>query len=216
MKLIWFSLFVTYISLFLISETNKNLLANIGYDDFDYNATTAVFNNSFIPAPTTQVAESPTRRILGEASGEKRIYVDLTNQRVYAYEGDTLLHNFLVSTGKWGRTPTGTFRIWGKSRYQKMSGGSRALGTYYYLPNVPYIMWFSNDQVSAGRGFSLHGTYWHDNFGHPMSHGCVNMKTEEAALLFEWSDPVTSGNIGRATKGNPGTLIIIYGNTPQS
>ena len=70
-----------------------------------------------------------------------------------------------------------------------MSGGSVALRTYYYLPNVPYVMFFENDQVAGSRGFSIHGTYWHNNFGHPMSHGCVNMKTSEAKLIYHWTNP---------------------------
>jgi hypothetical protein len=108
--------------------------------------------------------------VLGETNDTKRIEVDLTNQRVYAYEGDRKVYDFLISSGKWGRTPTGTFRIWGKFRYTKMSGGSKERNTYYYLPNVPYVMFFSNDSIAASRGFSLHGTYWHENFGVPMSH----------------------------------------------
>src|SRR5688572_21292862 len=85
--------------------------------------------------------------VLSSTSGKKRIEVDLTNQRLYAYEGDQMIYNFLVSTGKWGRTPTGTFTIWGKFKATKMSGGSRALRTYYYLPNVPYVMFFSNKEI---------------------------------------------------------------------
>lgn len=98
-----------------------------------------------------------------------------------------------------------------------MSGGSVALRTYYYLPNVPYVMFFSNDQVAASRGFSLHGTYWHNNFGHPMSHGCVNMKTSEAELIYKWTNPTTPNNKNaKSTKDDPGTTIIIYGTAPKS
>jgi len=218
MKLWLPSFVVIFFSLFIISETNKNITLAQPQEEFDYVSSSAIFNNSPVPLPSQIAFETPIRRVLGETQGEKRIYVDLTNQRVYAYQGDTLVHNFLVSTGKWGRTPTGTFRIWGKNRYAKMSGGSKALHTYYYLPNVPYIMWFSNDQVAASRGFSLHGTYWHDNFGRPMSHGCVNMKTEEAGILYNWTDPLpqSSNTSPRATTDNPGTLVVIYGKTPAS
>jgi len=99
-----------------------------------------------------------------------------------------------------------------------MSGGSKALHTYYYLPNVPYVMFFSNDQVPAIKGFSLHGTYWHENFGHPMSHGCVNMKTSEAGIIYDWSSPqIPQGKSTiRSSPENPGTQIIIYGKTPAS
>jgi lipoprotein-anchoring transpeptidase ErfK/SrfK len=155
-------------------------------------------------------------RVLGSSDDNKRIEVDLTNQRVYAFEGDRKVFDFLVSTGKWGRTPTGTFKIWGKFRYTKMEGGSKALNTYYYLPNVPYVMFFSNAEVAASRGFSLHGTYWHSNFGTPMSHGCVNMKTEEVEQLYYWANPdIGSKKSGRATEDNPGTEVIIYGVAPK-
>lgn len=163
------------------------------------------------------IAEAPRPpKVLGVNDQKKHIEVDLSAQRLYAYEGDQLVYNFLISSGKWGRTPTGTFHIWGKFRYTKMSGGSRALHTYYYLPNVPFVMFFSNDEIAPGRGFSLHGTYWHDNFGHPMSHGCVNMKTEEAEKIFYWSEPdIGDSKSGRADEDHPGTEIVIYGVAPQ-
>jgi len=78
-----------------------------------------------------------------------------------------------------------------------MSGGSKENGTYYYLPNVPYILFYYNNQVPKQYGYSLHGTYWHDNFGTPMSHGCINMKTEDVAQIFNWA-PV-------------GTQITVFG-----
>lgn len=156
------------------------------------------------------------RKVLGDSSAPRRIEVDLTKQTLYAYEGDKRVYEFLISSGKWYPTPTGTYHIWAKYRYIKMSGGNRAAHTYYYLPNVPFVMFFSNDSVQASRGFSLHGTYWHDNFGHPMSHGCVNMKTEEAELIYYWSQPVVGdGNSVLATRDDPGTEIIIYGETPR-
>ena len=95
-----------------------------------------------------------------------------------------------------------------------MEGGSSAIGTYYYLPNVPYVMFFYNDEVSKGRGFSLHGTYWHNNFGHPMSHGCVNLRVEDAEKLYYWTNPPLKGNTTYADNDNPGTQITIYGNPP--
>ncbi|MEK9143370.1 MAG: L,D-transpeptidase family protein, partial [Patescibacteria group bacterium] len=69
----------------------------------------------------------PIRNVLGDTSSEKRIEVDLTNQKVYAYEGERKVYEFIVSTGKWAHTPTGEFRIWAKVRSQKMSGGDKSL-----------------------------------------------------------------------------------------
>jgi len=188
-------------------------LASAGYDQSD----TQGEYYGHIVTSTDVVTSLPKLPVLSHSTAQKRIEVNLTAQRVYAYEDDRLIYDFLVSTGKWGRTPTGTFTIWAKSRYQKMSGGSKVLGTYYYLPNVPYISWFSNSEVPAIRGYSFHGTYWHDNFGHPMSHGCINMRTEDAEKLFYWADPeVGDHNFVKATPENQGTQVVIYGTTPKS
>ena len=72
-------------------------------------------------------------------------------------------------------------------------------------------MFFSNDKVAPGRGFALHGAYWHNNFGHTMSHGCVNMRIVDAEKLYYWVHPVAERNVNVATKDDPGTLITIYG-----
>lgn len=164
------------------------------------------------------LGDSDEKDYHGNPSDSKRIEVDLTNQKLYAFEGDKKVYEFLVSTGKWGKTYPGEYRIWTKMRYTKMSGGSKALHTYYYLPNVPFTMFFSNDKIPASRGYGIHGTYWHNNFGHPMSHGCINMKNEEAEILYYWANPVLpeGKKSTPATKDNPGTKIVIYGTTPKS
>jgi LysM repeat protein len=105
----------------------------------------------------------------------KQIVVDLSDQRVYAYENGALVRNVLISSGMWyAPTVTGDFRIYLKYDSQLMTGPG------YYLPGVPWVMYFY-------QGYSLHGTYWHSNFGTPMSHGCVNMPTPEAAWLYTWA-----------------------------
>lgn len=150
--------------------------------------------------------------VLGQSQGNKRIEVDLTNQRLYAFEGDKMIYNFVISSGLYDWTPRGIFRIWIKLRYAKMEGGSRAFGNYYYLPNVPYIMYFANGQIFPWRGFGIHGTYWHNDFGRPKSHGCINLRTEDAEKLFYWTQPFLNGSSSiRATSNNPGTFITIYG-----
>lgn len=160
--------------------------------------------------------DRPETDVLGSSTARKRIEVNLTKQRIYALENDVVLMDFPVSSGLWGRTPTGTFRIWTKLRYTKMEGGSKALRTYYYLPNVPFTMYFANDEIPASRGFGIHGAYWHNNFGHPMSHGCINMRIEDAGQLYYWADPVLGEKASvRATEDNPGTEIVIYGVAPS-
>jgi hypothetical protein len=181
--------------------------------EFDLTVKKAVFLGQNLQAPSFIAVNPVINKVLGEVPAEaKRIEVDLTNQMLYAYQNDQLVMSFPVATGKWFPTPTGTFHIWTKLRYTRMAGGVGA--DAYDLPNVPYVMFFYNDQVGKGRGFSLHGAYWHNNFGHPMSHGCVNISPANAGNLYEWADPVVSGNITYASADNPGTEVVIYGTAP--
>lgn len=110
----------------------------------------------------------------------KWIDVNVSNQTITAYEGSTPLKIVIVSTGL-PRTPTvlGTYRILSKYPAVRMTGGTPGYD-YYDLPNVPYTMFFF-------QGYAIHGTYWHSNFGHPMSHGCVNLPTDEAKWFYEWA-----------------------------
>ncbi|OGK56162.1 hypothetical protein A3J15_02880 [Candidatus Roizmanbacteria bacterium RIFCSPLOWO2_02_FULL_38_10] len=175
------------------------------------NGAVGIFQNQPVSVPAIDLSQKPDEKlILGEQSqeGEKHIYVNLDTQLLTAYEDNKLFMQTPISSGLWGRTPKGDFDIWIKLRSTTMSGGSG--NDYYNLPNVPYVMFFSNDRVPASTGFSLHGTYWHNNFGHKMSHGCVNMKTTDIAKLYEWANPKTSSNITRASKNNPGTKVTIF------
>ena len=179
------------------------------------NGATGVFDGQKVIPPEVDLSQKePVTKVLGEeaASGEKHIYVDLTDQTLTAYQGNTLFMKAPVSTGKWHPTPNGDFTIWEKLRATRMTGGEGS--DYYNLPNVPYVMFFSGPSAPAGAGFSLHGAYWHDNFGHPMSHGCVNMRTVDAKKLYDWVNPITSGSYTPATKDDPGTKITIYGQAP--
>lgn len=170
----------------------------------------AVFLGETIAAPEIDLAqEILVPNILGDQTntGEKHIYVDLSAQKLYAYEDTELFLETLVSTGKWGRTPTGDFQIWIKIRATKMSGGSGS--SYYYLPNVPYVMYFYNSEIPKARGYGLHGTYWHNNFGYEMSHGCVNLRNIDAKALYEWTTPTVVKPTTYATSEDPGTPLTI-------
>ena len=134
---------------------------------------------------------------------EKHIYVDLSTQTLYAYEGKNQIMKTLISSGKWGRTPVGNFNIWQKLPVTRMSGGSGA--DYYNLPNVQWVMYFYSD-------FGTHTAYWHNNFGHEMSHGCVNMRLIDAKELYSWADGPTGKELGTAVSTcdkfeEPGTCI---------
>jgi hypothetical protein len=179
------------------------------------NGAAGIFEGQTITPPKVDLAQKkPNIKVLGEAtlSGQKHIYIDLTTQTLTAYQGDTLFLKTQISTGKWHPTPTGEFTIWEKVRATRMTGGTGA--DYYDLPNVPYVMFFGGSGVSNGAGFGLHGAYWHNNFGHPMSHGCVNMRSVDAEKLYYWVDPPTNGNTTISGTDNPGTAITIYGQAP--
>lgn len=122
---------------------------------------------SFVTAP----AAPPARLATG-----REIIVDLSEQRIYAYEDGALVRSVIVSTGL-PATPTvqGTFTAQRKYVAQTMTGPG------YYLPDVPWVVYFY-------AGYALHGTYWHSNFGQPMSHGCVNLPTAEAEWFYHFSD----------------------------
>ncbi len=185
---------------------------------FDENATTAIFENQVIDYPKTSLAHAyeqaiaqdnnAEKKVLGTTTAEgveKWIEVSLGEQKLRAWEGNKLVMEFPISSGKWAPTPEGTFNIWSKTRTQSMIGGSQELGTYYNLPNVPDNMFFY-------QGYALHGAYWHNNFGHPMSHGCVNEPLANAHQIFEWAGPVVppGQNAVRATPENPGTRVIVH------
>lgn len=106
----------------------------------------------------------------------KAISVDINKQIAYAWLDGELHYFAKVSSGKGGhKTPTGNFKVYGKTRDQKMSGAD------FYLPHIPFILWYNGD-------YSFHGTYWHNNFGTPMSHGCSNLSVQDAKWFFEFVD----------------------------
>ncbi len=132
--------------------------------------------------PANSYGAAPPPRMnpaLFTSNGEKWIDVNLSTQTLTAFEGQTAIYRALVSTGLWD-TPTvvGTYNIYVKYEKADMSGGSGA--SAYHLEDVPYVMYFHG-------GYGLHGTYWHSNFGQPMSHGCVNLHTLDAEWLYNWA-----------------------------
>jgi lipoprotein-anchoring transpeptidase ErfK/SrfK len=111
----------------------------------------------------------------------KWIEVDLSEQHLWVWQYDQVVFSSAVSTGtSLHPTPTGTFHIYVKYLADDMTGGTKGTPDYYYLPDVPYTMYFYED-------YALHGTYWHHNFGHPMSHGCVNLPTPAAEWIYSWA-----------------------------
>lgn len=183
-------------------------------DVFDTSERLAVYDGKQIQAPLlVRNFDIPLdTSVLGLATAsEKWIEVDLSDQLLRAWNGNTLYLETDIASGlPWTPTPPGEYHIWAKLRYTRMEGGS---GAYYYnLPNVPFTMFFSNDKVPSWRGYGLHGTYWHNSFGTPRSHGCVNLPTPMAEKIYYWADPVLPEGKSSiyADENNPGTRILIH------
>lgn len=218
--LVFFIIFIAFGFLILKKSFNSARCANTlsckeSLELSVNNDEAAIFEGEKIDPPNIDLsADFNQPDVLGSEtdSSEKHIYVDLSTETLKAFQGDKLFMEARISAGKWFPTPTGDFTIWRKIRSTKMSGGEGA--DYYYLPNVPFVMFFSNSMVAGGRGFSLHGAYWHDNFGHAMSHGCVNMRIIDAQKLYYWANPQTTDNQISSKPGETGTIITIYGKAP--
>lgn len=174
-----------------------------------------VYNGKQVNLPNSLIANltsESSKKVLSAADPNERwIEVDLSEQKLKAWDGNNLFLETLIASGlPWWPTPTGEFRIWTKMRATKMEGGEGRY--YYYLPNVPYVMFFENDEIPGWRGFSLHGTYWHNEFGTQRSHGCVNLPTPIAEQLYYWVTPALPAGKSSvfASPDNPGTRIIIH------
>ena len=182
--------------------------------EIDVSSTVALFEGAEISLTSNQLAAVPMENtVLGSTVNmdEKWIEVDLSEQKLRAWDGNNLYLETPISSGlPHTPTPTGEFRVWIKLRATKMEGGSGQY--YYYLPNVPFVMFFSNDEVPAHKGYGLHGTYWHNDFGSPRSHGCVNLPNLAAEQLYYWTSPVLveGKSVSRASEDNLGTRIIIH------
>ncbi len=131
-------------------------------------AETAVTLTPELLLPTPE-APPPTTML------DKEILIDLSQQALYAYKNGNLLRSFVISSGL-PATPTvlGTYDTYLRYDSQRMYGPG------YDLPGVPWVQYFY-------LGYAIHGTYWHNNFGQPMSHGCINMRPGEAKWLYDWA-----------------------------
>lgn len=118
------------------------------------------------------------------STSSKKIIVDLSLQKIYAYEEDELKFEALVSTGIDGtRTPRGEFIVFRKLPSRYMQGPIPGISTKEFdLPGVPWNLYFTE------QGATIHGTYWHNNFGKKWSNGCVNLPTTTARALYEWAE----------------------------
>jgi hypothetical protein len=149
----------------------------------------------FIPPPeATPVDEGSGGWSFGPGPQQgawKEVVVSISAQTMWAYEEGELVMSSLVSTGTAEvpetTTPVGYHSVLAKFDAQTMEG--TISGEYYRVEDVPYVMYFDE------HGDALHGTYWHSNFGAPMSHGCVNLPMDIAAWMYGWADVGTAVSV---------------------
>jgi hypothetical protein len=142
-------------------------------------------------------------------NGEKWIDINITKQVLVAYEGTKPVYATLVASGESGlddpetskATKRGIFRI--HTKYVSMTMDSDVVGEAFELRDVPYIQYFED-------GYALHGAYWHDKFGRPKSHGCVNLSPEDARRLFFWTEPQVPHGWHGAARSLTGTVVFIH------
>ena len=136
---------------------------------------------------------------------EKSIVVDLNAQLVTAFEGEKLVFSQRCSSGAKGtETPKGEFRTYHKGPSIHMTNQGDAIEGIYDLPGVPWVAFFT------GSGDGFHGTYWHNDYGRPRSHGCVNLPSEAAKFIYRWTRPNVPADSDYVHLPGEGTSIQIF------
>lgn len=143
---------------------------------------------------------------------DKHIEISIAQQKLVAYENSTSVFEAQVATGVENEgepengiptdTPFGSFRVRRKMPVRHMGNGDLVSNiTNYELPGVPWVSFF------VGTGVAIHGAYWHDNFGRRMSHGCVNMRPDDAKWIYRWTTPHAGINDWHID--DPGTRVYV-------
>jgi hypothetical protein len=138
---------------------------------------------------------------------EKKIVVDLSTQLVTAFEGEKLVFSQRCASGVRGtETPKGEFRTYHKGPSVHMTNEGDAVESedVYSLPGVPWCSFFT------GAGNAFHGAYWHNDYGRPRSHGCVNLPSEAAKFLYRWSKPNVPADTDYIHLPGEGTMVQIF------
>ncbi len=135
---------------------------------------------------------------------QKHIHVDLATQTVTAFEGDQPVLIARCSSGAGDtKTPTGDFRTYHKGPSIHMSNEGDDEAGVYDLPGVPWVSFFT------GTGVSFHGTYWHNDYGRPRSHGCVNLPSMDAKFIYRWTSPVVPPGVDYLHLPGQGTAVQV-------
>jgi len=136
------------------------------------------------------------QKVLGIQSQDKSIDIDLNQKKLTARQGDTLILETDINIGKFQATPVGEFSISVKHLSVDLAGGSHLSNTYFYLPNVPYALYFQ-------QNFAIMGSYWSKSYGADSGFGCIEVPLDKAEILFYWADVPS-------TSSTPGTKINIH------
>ncbi len=197
-----------YSSIFKIKEVLTSADGTVWY-----RADTETEVRLYAPAEAFRIISADEIAPLSPNTEKKRVVVDLSEQALSAFEGKAEVFRAKISSGAlfFGEdgktltsgTPGGDHIIWQKRVARHMQGGTRDSG--YDLPGVGWVAYF------ASNGAALHSTYWHNDFGTPKSHGCLNCRPEDAKWLFRWTAPAVPYEPGNITvnMSSPGTVLNI-------
>jgi len=175
---------------------------SIWYEIYDFH----VKKSYYVPAHDMRLVPNEELTLLAPdvPDSDKRIYVDLKTQLVTAFEGEQLVFSQRCSSGAKGtETPTGEFSTYHKGPSVHMTNDGDALEKIYNLPGVPWCSFFT------GLGNAFHGAYWHNDYGRPRSHGCVNLPSDAAKFLYRWTKPNVPPDTDYVHKPGEGTRVTI-------
>ncbi len=180
-------IFASGITTFITIQTSYITIILAGQETFEFFHSSQVITENqeerlFAKSP---VKKSRRQQIFHQMTALKKspkrwIEINLSTQRLIAWQGNKQVYFVTVSTGK-ASTPTypGVFKI------QRKHSKDRMRGSNYDVPDVPYTMYYY-------RGYAIHGAYWHNRFGTPVSHGCTNLPVKDAKWLYQWASVGTT------------------------
>ena len=166
---------------------------------------------SWIRAEHVRQVQASEMTPISPEVANKRLEIDLEKQVLRAYEGDTVVLETLTSTGPYLRTengqrifgtPAGDWQIDRKRPTRHMAGSDLAADDFFDLPGVPWVSYFH------WWGVSFHGTYWHNDYGRPRSHGCINLTPQTAKWIYRWSQPIAP--ISEKEFKADGTPVLVF------
>jgi lipoprotein-anchoring transpeptidase ErfK/SrfK len=161
----------------------------------------------YVPASAVRLISAAEVTPISPQVTDKRIEINTTAETITALEYDRPVFTTRISSGgsfgegKDFRTPLGNYHVDRKRPSRHMAAGDGAADDAYDLPGVPWVSYFNG-------GIAIHGTYWHNDFGHPWSHGCINLLSQDAKWFYRWTSPAVA--FGQDLVQSPGTSITVF------